>query len=114
MKLDYLQALKRVDEARGVWILHGQEPLLEQNLLDALRKSWLKHEIERLGQKGFRSDNAKKMEVSGQGYGLYNVKRIADLIQAKVSFNPELKILCYTGGIPQSNFTVKLILPESL
>ena len=35
MKLDYLQALKRVDEARGVWILHGQEPLLEQNLIDA-------------------------------------------------------------------------------
>lgn len=47
MKLDYLQALKRVDEARGVWILHGQEPLLEQNLLDALRKSWAKHEVER-------------------------------------------------------------------
>ena len=36
MKLDYLQALKRVDEARGAWVLHGQEPLLEQNLLDAL------------------------------------------------------------------------------
>lgn len=54
------------------------------------------------------------MEVSGQGYGLYNVKRIADLIQAKVSFNPELKILCNSGGIPQSNFTVKLILPETL
>ena len=47
MKLDYLQALKRVDEARGVWILHGQEPLLEQNVLDALRKSWTKHEVER-------------------------------------------------------------------
>ena len=47
MKIDYLQALKRVDGARGVWVLHGQEPLLEQNLLDALRKSWLKHEVER-------------------------------------------------------------------
>ena len=33
MKLDYLQALKRVDEARGAWIMQGQEPLLEQNLL---------------------------------------------------------------------------------
>ena len=30
MKLDYLQALKRVDEARGAWVLHGPEPLLEQ------------------------------------------------------------------------------------
>ncbi len=27
MKLDYVQALKRVDEARGAWIMHGQEPL---------------------------------------------------------------------------------------
>lgn len=47
MKLDYIQALKRVDEARGAWVLHGQEPLLEQNLIDAFRASWLKHEIER-------------------------------------------------------------------
>lgn len=47
MKLDYLQALKRVDEARGAWVLHGQEPLLEQNLIDAFRVSWHKQEIER-------------------------------------------------------------------
>ena len=48
MKIDYLQALKRVDEARGAWILHGQEPLLEQNLIDAFRQSWAKLDIERL------------------------------------------------------------------
>ena len=47
MKLDYLQALKRVDDAQGAWVLHGQEPLLEQNLLDAFRKSWNAREIER-------------------------------------------------------------------
>ena len=47
MKLDYVQALKRVGEVRGAWILHGQEPLLEQNLLDAFRKSWQQNEIER-------------------------------------------------------------------
>jgi len=47
MKLDYLQALKRLDGARGVWLLHGQEPLLEQNVLDAFRKNWNVHEIER-------------------------------------------------------------------
>lgn len=47
MKLDYLQALKRVDEARGAWVLHGQEPLLEQNLVDAFRESWKKQDIER-------------------------------------------------------------------
>lgn len=47
MKIDYLQALKRIDEARGAWILHGQEPLLEQNLVDAFRQSWVKQDIER-------------------------------------------------------------------
>ncbi|CAB1208518.1 DNA polymerase III subunit delta [Acinetobacter bouvetii] len=47
MKLDYTQAFKRVDEARGAWIMYGQEPLLEQNLLDAFRQSWQKQEIER-------------------------------------------------------------------
>ena len=47
MKLDYLQALKRAPEARGAWILHGQEPLLEQNLLDHFRKSWQQQNIER-------------------------------------------------------------------
>ncbi|MGN9713209.1 DNA polymerase III subunit delta [Acinetobacter variabilis] len=47
MKLDYLQALKRVNEARGAWVLHGQEPLLEQNLVDAFRSSWQSREVER-------------------------------------------------------------------
>ena len=47
MKIDYLQALKRVAQARGTWILHGQEPLLEQNLLDTFRKSWNAAEVER-------------------------------------------------------------------
>lgn len=47
MKLDYLQALKRVNEARGAWVLHGQEPLLEQNLVDAFRSNWQSREVER-------------------------------------------------------------------
>lgn len=47
MKLDYLQALKRVSDARGAWVLHGQEPLLEQNLMDAFRTNWQQREVER-------------------------------------------------------------------
>lgn len=47
MKLDYLQALKRVSDARGAWVLHSQEPLLEQNLMDAFRTSWQQREVER-------------------------------------------------------------------
>lgn len=47
MKIDYLQALKRVEQAKGVWLMHGAEPLLEQNLLDAFRQFWHRAEIER-------------------------------------------------------------------
>ena len=47
MKLDYLQALKRIENAQGAWLMHGQEPLLEQNLLDALRQHWARQGIER-------------------------------------------------------------------
>jgi DNA polymerase III subunit delta len=47
MKLDYLQALKRTQDARGVWVMHGQEPLLEQNLIDSFRKIWQSNDIER-------------------------------------------------------------------
>lgn len=47
MKIDYQQALKRVSQVQGVWLMHGAEPLLEQNLLADLRQYWQTHEIER-------------------------------------------------------------------
>ncbi|MDO4223988.1 MAG: DNA polymerase III subunit delta [Acinetobacter sp.] len=47
MKLDYLSALKRLHTAQGVWLLHGEEALLQQNLLDAFRQHWQQQEIER-------------------------------------------------------------------
>ncbi|MBD0180010.1 DNA polymerase III subunit delta, partial [Acinetobacter baumannii] len=47
MGLDIAVNFNRIPEARGAWILHGQEPLLEQNLLDTFRKSWQQQDIER-------------------------------------------------------------------
>ncbi|MCF9046812.1 DNA polymerase III subunit delta [Acinetobacter nectaris] len=47
MKIDYIQALKRTQNASGAWLMHGQEPLLEQNLLDQFRKEWSSKDIER-------------------------------------------------------------------
>lgn len=47
MKIDYLQAIKRISQAKGVWLLHGDEPLLQQNLLDTFRCDWNQHEVER-------------------------------------------------------------------
>lgn len=47
MRLDYRGAMGRVSQASGVWLLHGNEPLLEQNLLNALRKYWQSQHVER-------------------------------------------------------------------
>ena len=47
MKLDYQQALKKVPQIQGAWLMHGAEPLLEQNLLADLRQHWQAQGIER-------------------------------------------------------------------
>jgi uncharacterized lipoprotein YddW (UPF0748 family) len=57
MKLDYLQALKRVTEAQGAWVMHGQEPLLEQNL----------RRCAAIGKVRKLNDNAMKFKVFRTG-----------------------------------------------
>lgn len=47
MKLDYRGALKRLPQTVGVWLLHGNEALLEQNLLKTWRDHWQHAGIER-------------------------------------------------------------------
>lgn len=83
-------------------------------MVQSIGPTVLRHEVERLGEKEFRSENAVKTAVPGQGYGLYNVKRIADLIGAKVQFKADQKVLVHSGGIPQSNFSVTLLIPDSV
>lgn len=47
MKLDFQQALTRLPQATGLWVLHGDEPLLAQLLLDALRQHTQQTQAER-------------------------------------------------------------------
>lgn len=47
MKLDYRGTLKRMPHTVGAWLLHGNEPLLEQNLLQRWRRHWEEAGIER-------------------------------------------------------------------
>ena len=79
MKIDYLQALKRIPEARGAWILHGQEPLLEQNLLDAFRKSWQQQEVER-----------QRYDISS----VSDWKNVLTLLTAYLYFLSSLRLKC--------------------
>ncbi|AWL29897.1 DNA polymerase III subunit delta [Acinetobacter defluvii] len=93
MKLDYLQALKRVDKARGAWIMYGQEPLLEQNLLDAFRKSWSRQEVER------------------QRYDLTSVsdwKQVFNALDSLSLFSQHLAVEVHGNTKPDAN-TLKLL-----
>ncbi len=47
MKADYRSASKRIANAQGVWLIHGDEPLLAQSLLEQLRQHWQRQGIER-------------------------------------------------------------------
>lgn len=47
MKADYQSAKQRISKMKGAWLLHGDEPLLAQSLLDQCRQAWREHDIER-------------------------------------------------------------------
>ncbi len=47
MKADYQSARKRIQNMKGAWLLHGDEPLLAQSLLDQCRQQWQALDIER-------------------------------------------------------------------
>lgn len=47
MKADYQSAKQRISNMKGAWLLHGDEPLLAQSLLDQCRQSWREQDIER-------------------------------------------------------------------
>lgn len=73
----------------------------------------LKHEVSQLGDIGFRSVNAQKLPVTGQGYGLYNCKRLADLLGATIEIRPEQRALYELSGVQCGVFAVSLNLPEA-
>ncbi len=93
MKLDYIQALKRVDEARGAWILHGQEPLLEQNLMDTFRKSWNQQDIER-----------QRFDISS----VSDWKNVFNALNSLSLFSSQLAIEVHGNIKPDAN-TLKLL-----
>jgi signal transduction histidine kinase len=71
-------------------------------------------EVNSIGLKGFRSETAKKLHVSGQGYGLFNAIRLAKLLECDLKIFPKLTSVVNLNGVPFSTFTVHLIMPKEL
>jgi signal transduction histidine kinase len=73
-----------------------------------------KHEKNSLGLKGFRSECAKKLNMSGDGYGLYNALRIAQLLSATIVIKPTHRTVINFESIPYAPFDIDLIMPLDL
>lgn len=70
----------------------------------------LKHEMNSLGNKGFRSENAIKTNKPGDGFGLNNVLKLAKLLDFDLNFISSNRVLFEVNGIPYSDFTVNIYL----
>jgi signal transduction histidine kinase len=70
-----------------------------------------KLELMRLGEKGFRGEQALKTNEMGSGFGLYNAFRLAQLLNAKLTFSANSTPSYHTGGIPYSPFSVAITFP---
>lgn len=93
-----------IERKEGLVIVH----------IESIGPTVTKIEQSRLGEKEFRSEAARNMHVSGQGYGLFNVIKLSKLLNIEVQFLPSQRKLYDSSGIPFSEFTVKLIIPDSL
>lgn len=73
-----------------------------------------KHEREKLGRKSYRSENALKSGKPGGGYGLFNVLKLAELLDIDVSFNPSLKKIYEFDRVDYGLFSVCMSLKPSI
>jgi hypothetical protein len=65
------------------------------------------HELKNLLEKNFRGENAKIVDTSGGGYGLYFAKLICELHNLDIEIQSDPEKMKF-NGIPYSTFTVKL------
>lgn len=73
-----------------------------------------KQEMNSLGVKGFRSENAVKTNKPGDGYGLFNIFRLSNLLNSRVKFISSNKNLFEINGIPYSDFSVQVLMPSDV
>lgn len=70
-----------------------------------------KNESNQLGEKGFRSENAILTRLSGQGYGLYNCRRLCKLLGINMELKPDQKVSYELNQVSYANFQVILRVP---
>ncbi|ROL86599.1 sensor histidine kinase KdpD [Pseudomonas protegens] len=71
-------------------------------------------EIQYLTTKGFRAAAATSSVIPGEGFGLYNCKRIADLLNIELAINSRSSSKYSFNGIEYCDFTVRLKIPYEI
>ncbi len=73
-----------------------------------------KHEKPLLGNKGFRAANAIKTNKSGDGFGLNNVLKLAELLEIDIRFNLSHRKIVEFSSIPYSDFSVVIAIKNTV
>ena len=111
MKLDYAQALKQIATAKGAWVCHGDEPLLQQNLLAKFHHKWQTQQIERQRIDVHSVNDWKNVFAALDNLSLF-ANQLA--IEVHTSIKPDaaaLKLLSNFLAHPEDNFLL-IVLPK--
>lgn len=111
MKLNYFNALQHISQATGVWVIYGDEPLLEQNLIDSFRTYWQHHQIERQRYDISHINDWKNVFTALNSLSLF-AQQLA--IEVHSTIKPDaslLKQLTHYAQHPEGNFLL-IILPK--
>lgn len=73
-----------------------------------------KQEVQFIGNLKFRAENAIKTQKPGDGHGLFNAKKLAELLKIKIEFSASQKNKFEYGGIEHGEFCVNLIIPPNI
>ena len=71
-------------------------------------------EIKHLTDKGFRAAAAMSTIIPGEGFGLYNCKRIADILNVEITLSSKTSNKYTLNNVEYCNFTVRLKIPYEI
>lgn len=107
-------AVKYAPRGSNVTVSAAWKGALAQITIDSIGPLVQRHEREQLGKKSFRSENALKSGKPGGGYGLFNVLKLAELLEAEISFHPSLKKIFEFERVDYGSFSVTMSFKPSV
>jgi len=71
-------------------------------------------EVDKLTEKGFRARAAIASNMAGDGFGLYNAKRVCDMLRIKMTVKSEHAKATEINNVRYAQFVVRLLVPYNI